>query len=393
LRQFLGLAARLGSISAALVVAGGCYPQHSDGGGNGDTGALEFAVQGDQSNSSLVATGFQVEVEISRTDPQWQSCIISKSVPNGSSRVQDCSATNPEPISLIDASCDDDACTITPETNSSGEVALLVTGTRDGLAKLHVDVKSTTSSATWGDSFPLTFSTPTQLTVKRSDTEDDQAGYSLMPGASFSWCPSLVDANGNVLSEVPSAITNAASGATIAVVQPAQYAEPTNCVAFQAAGAGTSSVTFNAQSLSATESVTVADPNDIVAAELRPYVDSATDADAGTTNGGSTIAASAATSINLTTDDYYGVSYASVLTMKDGSHALGGAGFYTSSSDETVSILTNDTDPQVARASLSIVSTGEVIGDGTIDATIGTVKVSVPFHVTAGASQTDGGTP
>lgn len=367
--------------------AAGCFPEHSNGEANGDTGALEFAVQGSITSASLVATGFQVEIEINRFDPQWQACVISKSVPNsGSSRIQDdCGGLNSEPIALIDASCDDGACTITPETNSSGEVALLVTGTRDGLAKLHVDVKSTTSSATWGDSFPLHFSTPTQLTIQRTDTEEGQPGFSLMPGASFSWCPSLVDANGNVLAEIPSSITNATSGAAITIIQPDQYAEPTNCVAFQAAAPGTSSVTFSAQALDSIQSVTVADPNDIVAAELRAYLDSSDE------SGASTIAPTAATSIDLTTDDYLGVSYASVLTLKDGSHALGGAGFYKSSSDETVSIYTNDTDSQMARASLSIAAMGEVIGDGTIDATIGSVKVSLPFHVTAGASQLDGG--
>jgi hypothetical protein len=383
LKQFLGLSVRLASISAVVAAAGGCYPEHASGKGNGDTGALEFAVQGNSYSASLVATGFQVEVEISRTDPGWESCVISKSVPNGTSQIQDCNGLPTEPISFIDGSCDDDACTVTPETNSSGEVALLVTGTRDGLTHLHVDVKSTTSSATWGDSFPLTFSTPTKLTVKRTDTEDDQPGYSLMPGASFSWCPSLVDASGNVLVSIPSAITHTWSGATIAEGTE-QYAAP-NCATFQVAAPGTSTVAFIAQTLSAVESVTVADPNDIVGVELRPYVDSSN------SDGTSTIGATAATSIDLTTDDYLGVSYASVLTLNDGSHALGGAGFWSSSSSETVSIYTNDTDPLMGRASLSIAPTGSVIGDGTIDVTIGTVKASLPFHVTEGASQLDGG--
>ncbi|MEO7108973.1 MAG: hypothetical protein ABI183_00930 [Polyangiaceae bacterium] len=390
MKQFLGLAVRLASISAAVVALGGCFPEHSDGEANGDTGALEFAVQGDRYDSPRVATGFQVEVEINRIDPQWQACVISKSIPNGSSRIQDCGALNTEPISLIDASCDDNACTITPETNSSGEVALLVTGTRDGLASLHVDVKSTTSSATWGDSFPLTFATATALSVHRQDTEDVKAGFSLMPGASFSWCPSLLDANGDVLVSTPSSITNAASGAAITVDSSANQGDASNCAEFRAAAPGTSSVTFNAQALSHSESITISDPNDIVAAELRPFLDSSTDADAG--DGGATIASSPATSIDLTTDDFYGLSYASVLTLKDGSHALGGAGFYKASSEETVSILTNDTDPEMARTSMSVASMGSVIGDGTIDATIGTVKVSLPFHVSEGASQTDGGT-
>ena len=394
MRHILGSFLRFASISLGLAAVAGCYPEHASGKGNGDTGALEFAVQGNSWDATLVATGFQVEVEIGRTDPGWETCVISKSLPSssGSSRIQDCGGLNPEPISFIDASCDDDACTVTPETNSSGEVALLVTGTRDGLTRLHVNVKSTTSSATWGDSFPLTFSTPTKITVARTDTEDVRAGFSLMPGASFSWCPSLVDANGNVLTETVGSITNAASGVAIAIDQPSQYAQPTSCVAFHVTTPGSSSVTFTAQSLTETESVTVADPNDIVAAELRPFLDSSTsgtgDADAGSASpdGGSPIASTAATSIDLTTDDYYGVVYASVLTLKDGSQALGGAGFYVSSSKETVSILTNEVDEAMARTSLSISPMGSVIGDGTIDATIGTVRVSVPFHVSKGTN-------
>ncbi|MEO8878230.1 MAG: hypothetical protein ABI461_21735, partial [Polyangiaceae bacterium] len=378
----------------------------------GDNGALGFEIQDRDGERVILATGFQAEIGITRTDAQWQNCIISKNVPAPVSATpptpgagtlapkDSCSDLNTEPIQLINASCDNDACAVTEETVAGGIVALLITGKRDGDTTLRVNVKSTSGSSTWGDSFPLTFATPVSVGVHRQDTETNQPGYAFMPGASFRWCPSLNDANGNVLTEIPSSITNALSGAAVSTPPPDQYAALTNCVSFSASAPGTSAVTFDAQSLTTTDSILVANPSDIVGAELRAFTNASESVDGGTENDGGadggaasgTIEPTATTLIELTTDDFYGHGYASLLTLKDGTHALGGAGFYQSTFVNAVSVLTNDTDPQMARTTLSVAPDGSVIGDGQVVANINGIAISVPFHISAAPSETDAGT-
>ncbi|MGH7280148.1 MAG: hypothetical protein ACRELY_01370, partial [Polyangiaceae bacterium] len=358
---------------------------------NGDTGALEFTV-GDAAatDATVIATGYAIEVDVTRYDSYWQCPDFSKSVAPGTRttavRIQSCGA-DPEPVALIDATCDE-GCSVVPKNDDgSGTVKLVVTGLKDGGATLHVDVKSTTSSATWGDSFALQFSTATRMAVITQSADTGNTSFASMPGASFVWCPELRDANETKLLAPSDAITTSVTGDSGVIVfdSGSNSYVPPGCSSFAAGQPGTSSVVFTAQSVSASGSVRVANPNDIVGADL--YALTATSS--GDASGGADdeignpprLDASPVTSIDLTLDDTQ-VDFASVLRLSDGSLALGGAGNYKSSSEEALWVVSDGTDTELASQYVSLMPMGNVIGDGTVDAAFGTVKVSIPFHIT-----------
>lgn len=380
----------------SVVALAGCYPDHFGVQANGDGGALDFEIQGAAyADGPVLATGFEVQIDVQRFDAQWRSCIIEKNV--GSVAPQGCSPEHHEPIGLVDASCDDGACNVTSRADGSGTVHLLVTGTRDGSATLHVNVKSTNDGATWSDAYPLRFSTATRIAVMNGSGPVGDTSYAVMPGASFSWCPELRDASETKLVTNIDAVgmTHSGDAQAITIVDGTSTYVTPGCTAFVGSKAGTATLTFTAGSLTATGSIRVADPSDIVAASLYAYADATANADAGssTTNADAGpsgdgeigrppgLAASPVTSIDVTVGSSF-VDYASVLKLKDGTLALGGAGNFVSSSDEALSVTSMGTDPAIAQTDLSIFPMGGVIGDGTVDATFGSVKVSIPFHIT-----------
>ena len=378
---------------AALVFGAaslGCV--RSAGPSNGESGALELSIEGSATSpDAVLATGLAFDVSVNRYDDYWQCPDLSKSLPPGATRtagIQTCGA-KPEPISLIDAHCDDDACTVVSEPDGSGAAKLRVTGPHDGPTVLHVDVKSTTSDATWGDSFALRFSTATRIAIETSYADTGNTEYASMPGATFSWCPELHDANETRLVAPLDAIAVSIGGdpGAIALEDPSTTYVEHGCTSFHASEPGTAALTFAAQALSATGSVRVADPNDIVGASLYRFT-SGSGEDAGATDPSANeighapdIDASPVTSIDLTLESSF-VDFESVLTLKDGSRALGGAGRWISSSDETLSVIADSTQPEIASSSVSIMPLGDVIGDGTVNASFGSVNVSIPFHIT-----------
>ena len=372
-------------VGGAAAASVGCVRE--PGPSNGESGALEFAVKTDATDATSLATGFATEIDVTRYDSYWQCPDLSKSMPVGTRaadvRVQSCGA-NPEPISIIDAHCDDGACTVTPKSDDgSGIAKLVVTGSKDGASTLHVDVKSTTSGATWGDSFAVTFSTPTRIAVLRHTEDTADTTYASLPGASFVLCPELRDAGDAKLA----APTNSIS-ATIVGDQNVTFDDPSSnyvepgCVAFHAASAGTSSIAFAAQVMTASATVKVADPNDVVGAELYAVTKHlGLEEEIGPSP---TLASTPTTSLTMSaSQDSFDAAYdlASVLHLKDGSLALGGAGRYKASYDGALYLETGQ-DSELASQYLSVSPAGNIVGDGTLDATFGAVKVSIPFHIT-----------
>ena len=371
-----------GIASAASL---GCVRE--PGPSNGESGALEFAVKSDATDVTVLATGFATEIDVTRYDSYWQCPDLSKSVPVGTRtadvRAQSCGA-NPEPISIIDARCDDGACSVaTKNDDGSGIAKLVVTGSRDGAATLHVDVKSTTSGATWGDSYAMTFSTPTRVAVLRHTEDTADTTYASLPGASFVLCPELRDASDAKLAAPTDSISAAIVGdPNVTFDDPSStYVEP-GCVAFHAAAPGTSSIAFAAHAMTASATVKVADPNDIVGAELYAVTKHVgLDEEIGASP---TLASTPTTSMTMSAGQgslYVAYDLASVLHLKDGSLALGGAGRYKASYDGALYLETGQ-DSELASEYLSISPADNIVGDGTLDATFGAVKLSIPFHIT-----------
>ncbi len=393
------------AILAAAVVLPACIPEHDGSWSNGSGGALYF--EGVGTVGAAMATGFAVEVDIERYDSQWRACVISKSVGVGphvaavTSELspQDLCSYNHEPIRVLDASCSDDTCSVSllPD-DGSGIAKVLVTGAHEGTATLHVDVKSTGDDSTWGDDYPLTFTAPVRLALTTKATYHQQRGtrYASLPGAKFFWCPELLDLAGSVLAVDSTAFSNdtASAGSVIATDDDASTYHASACASFHAQSPGTATVHFTAGSFSASHAVVIADPNAIAKVELRAAVDKSYADDSMYEVGGNgeiEVVDAATTSITLYQDDYLGARFESVLTLKDGTLALGGGGRWKSSSDATVRVSTTDYDiPELAAEGISVQPTGEVIGDGQLTAAFGSVTAIVPFHVLAGNDPNDG---
>ena len=387
LASFLRLASISVSISTGLVVTtslGGCIPQRVDPGGNGESGSLDFQIEETTSTSTTIATGFEAELFVQRFDDQWRNCEFSKSV---GLAPQSCTSINNEPIDLIDVSCD--GCTAIHDVDQNGGVRFKISSDHDGVATLHVDVKSKSSSATWGDSFPLHFATATRLVVQRQSNADDRQKYAVLPGASFQWCPVLESADSVALFAPSKSFTSAVVGAALQIDPPGAYSDFPSCVLFHAANPGASTISFQAGSLSQSAILKVADPNQIASAALFTVLtEVAPDADLDATP---TFDTTPITKVTFTTYPQ-GLDLVSVLTMKDGSLALGGAGRYVSSSQDLLEVNSYGSAPEIAESRLGFASVPDAVGTGTIDATFGALKISIPFSVTDAAATADAGT-
>src|SRR6185437_6850892 len=94
--------------------------------------------------------------------------------------------------------------------------------------------------------------------------------FASMPGASFSWCPELRDANETKLVVGRDGIATSTTGdsGVVAFDDSSTTYVPQGCTYFTGAHAGTASVVFTAQSLTASGAVRIADPSDVVGADL-----------------------------------------------------------------------------------------------------------------------------
>ncbi|HEX7662926.1 MAG TPA: hypothetical protein VF407_00370 [Polyangiaceae bacterium] len=368
-------------ILAAVSVLPACIPEHVGSQSNGSGGALQF--QG-RATSGAVATGFPVVVGIERFDPQYVRCVPTK---NGSG----CTSQHNEPIRLLDASCADDTCTVTPlPDDGSGIAKVAVTGAHAGLGTLHVDVKSVDDDSTWGDDYVVQFADPARLAITNHGYAQPNTRYASMPGASFWWCPTLVDSNGSPLAADSSIFANDASsdGAAITIQPNASYDEP-SCVQFQANSPGKATLHFSAGSFSVAHDVTVADPSTITKAELRTYVEgTGKENDAGEIDSmAAEIADAPTTSITLEAESFEGQIFASVLTTSDGTVALGGGSRWVSSA-QTIECSgygasTVEEGEDLSIENMNVYSSANVIGDAEVTATFGSVTTTVPVHVVA----------
>ncbi|MEO8796306.1 MAG: hypothetical protein ABI551_00345 [Polyangiaceae bacterium] len=391
------------AILAAAFVLPGCIPEHDGSWSNGNGGALYF--EGVGTAGAAMATGFAVEVDIERYDSQWRACVISKSVGVGphvaavTSELspQDLCSYNHEPIRVLDASCSDDTCSVSPlPDDGSGIAKVLVTGAHEGTSTLHVDVKSTGDDSTWGDDYPLTFAAPVRLALTTTGHyQQNGTRYASLPGAEFTWCPELLDLTGSVLAVDSTAFSNdAASAGSVIAADDASTHNATACASFHAQSPGTATVHFTAGSFSASHAVVIADPNAIAKVELRTVVEKSYADDSMYevgSNGETEVVDAATTSITLYQDDYVGARFESVLTLKDGTLALGGGGAWKSSSDATVRVSATDYGiSELAAEAISVQPMGHVIGDGQLTAAFGSLTATVPFHVLAGSDPNDG---
>jgi hypothetical protein len=290
--------------------------------------ALVFAVP--LALSSLACDESQHEISIwSRTAPvgipltvtldsSEQSCEEEKGA--WLSEPETRCTTIAHPLEDVRATCDDDAC----EIAVVGGNALRITGRRAGVATLRVRAKDEDGNDRAG-SAPLTFVTARDILVAQ-DRRPDGSDMAVMIGASARWSVGLaVDAEPSRVELDDDQLKVETFGDAVELTR--APADPSSfVVAFRHAGAAR--VRFSIGPFSATRDVRVASSEDVVAIEVhtahRDRFGSFV-VDPGTVD-----LLTPPTDAELIDDEMTGArrTFASVLVLRDGSKALGGAGFF-----------------------------------------------------------------
>lgn len=105
-----------------------------------------------------LVVGTAKEVKVQRIEANYARCQSSSTV---------CDPRAPEPISLVSAACDDDACTVDASSSRDGAVILQTTGTKEGPTTLRVSVKDVATGEVFEDAFPIVVQLPHSLDERR----------------------------------------------------------------------------------------------------------------------------------------------------------------------------------------------------------------------------------
>ncbi|MEO6419379.1 MAG: hypothetical protein ABIP39_08245, partial [Polyangiaceae bacterium] len=328
-----------------LVAIAACIPVHDKVIADGTDGNLEFG--GDLDSKMPFAVDVPFEATISRYDAQWNTCVIMKS--EGTNvRPQGCSS-DPEPIDWVSGACEDPSlCSVELASGQGGgKLTVHVTGLAEGTTRVRVNVKSAHDSASWSDAFPVTFRKATALKLDGPSTK-----YAFFPGKSLRWCPSLQNVTGDVSTSLftpSSAVTTALDGTSVTT---AMRDYDTSCNPVDAVSVGTTSITVHAGPIVRTFSVRVADPNAVTAMELRTVTkrDPAADVDEDPLLDSAT-----PKSFQLDVASNEQLELTSVVTLADGTLALGGAGRVTVSPADLAHVHGN-AEPPIAQTTVSVAS-------------------------------------
>ena len=335
---------------AAIAFASGCLPAEKDS-NNGLDDQLAFYPFNNVSGP--LAAGAAIPVEVAHAPKYAVLCDLSAFV-KGNGGCTDSVAGSTVQVNateLVAASCDGDACLITDAApGDDGWMHFNLTGLEPGKTILHVTVKQADGQQ-YSDRYSLTFITPQSLAVQSSFDQGSGvqkpgdiyaafgSRYAVFPGGHADVYPSLtgLDDQGNtvVLYGGPVSAVSAAEAVALPQVVEQYYAS------IEALAPGTTTVTVTVGGLSRTLPFRVADPGDIVAAELRTPVGSPQDmfdwADDPLGAG------PPATSLSM----YGSTTAVVVLHLRDGSLAVGGAGFLSSSAPTILDVRTFDTNSTV----------------------------------------------
>jgi hypothetical protein len=297
-----------------LPLAACWYAGHS----NGATGNLEF--------SGLVESGgtkLAFPVEVTRYPDQWQSICSAPSSFHSADGVRP-QGGDPclggevplknTPITLVAAQCDDNACTVQDASagaTKAGDVRLLVTPVRAGNLTLRVKVRANDGSGTWDDVCTYPVVDVGRIGFQHPAADDATTAFGVLVGTPVTWTPHAYDSSGHELSGADEAF--AVSWDDGAIAKGASGS-------LQAIKMGRGTATLKAAGLEATEVVQVIDPNTTVAMEVRRAVadaDSSGDVSADPSTGGALGA--------IVLDNAQAGPFLVVLTLADGTRALGGA--------------------------------------------------------------------
>jgi hypothetical protein len=377
-------------LGPVFLLCAGC-PVHVGVEANGDSNNLVFEVANEWGSGRPIAVGAPVAVTVMRFDAQWETCLKM------------CSGTSPEPLVFKDAACDDDACTVTSTPTDDGTVSLTVTGQVASSTHLRVRVQSAHDSASWSDSVALRFVNPTRIAVRREGGHLSGSAFASLPGAETLVCPDLeaiVDGKRTSLVSSPGVFSVGLQGESVARVDDPQ---PTGgqlvydqCLTLRAAKPGATTITVTSGPLSRSVTMNVADAADAVGIELRtpdcppaatpdpPYAnqdDAAPDlADSPCV---SAVVPSAVLMQNVDS-----LSMATVLRLRDGSLALGGASLVSLDPPALADLIVDAYTPPsgasnpigLEAASFTILAAQDY-GTGHLLAQVGTDRMSVPLTI------------
>lgn len=324
MKQIIGLGLTL---FAAFMSAGCWYMGYS----NGMSDNLTFAVQAEGAiagvnlpfHLSVIHYPMQVQTictrplaEPSAAGPPGARPQGGNPCPGGESYL------DTTPIVLEEAHCDVGACTVSDDSaqaRTPGSVLLRVTPTHAGSITLHVSVRATDGSDSWDDAYSVTVKDVDRLVWQHLLPDDAPASFGVLPGTPVAWNPQAVAADGQYLAAAPVAFHTEWQGDAFVM-------DSDGVVRAQKAGVAT--VTMSAAGKTKTESLRVVDPNDVTAIEVRSGIEFGNpnsgrgawfDVESDVSQG------DALSSIELDAGPAQIGPFVLVLTLRDGTRALGGA--------------------------------------------------------------------
>jgi hypothetical protein len=380
---------------AAVALSGCWYAGHS----NGAEGNLDFGVVG---MNNVAGRDLPFWLQVVRYPSQWQNICTQPAAatpaltpdegvrPQGGNICPGNGQLDSTPLALTEAHCDDDACTVTDESNGSdippaGSLRLRVTAKQTGSIRVHVSARAQDGSGSWTDSYAVTVKAVDRIAWDHVVPDDAPAGGAVLVGTPADWTPEAWAADGTSLASVRDGFDTTWDGAAFAV--------GTDGIA-RAQQAGTATVTMQAAGLTKTATVRAFDPSEVVAMEVRAgtdigavgdgkRVDVATDVTQG----------DAVTSIELDNSLYEVGPYVVVLTLKDGTRALGGAKSLALTPVQLPGGLAVQHPASTYGWTFWLAPRGADPETVTLTGHIGAATLSLPMHVIDGFATGDAGAP
>lgn len=213
------------SAAAALLLPAltGCsYTHHAGVWANGAQNQLEFS-RYESTLTTPLAVGYVLDLSVSRFSASDLDCtglgVYKNSVGSGGLHIQGgslpetdhCDAQLADDVSFVSATCDDDLCTIAPDTSSPKSVDLKVTGKGAGTTRLVVSLRS--GDKVFEDYLTLHFEVPTRIQLAMDPSDAAAAKIPALPGIAIA--PpraSVLDANDEELEIDESLLAPASEG-------------------------------------------------------------------------------------------------------------------------------------------------------------------------------------
>ena len=359
-------------VLALMLLAPACF---SSGGDTSKTDLVFKILPADIGlPSEAIGTELPADVLITPPDVFWAVCAADPT---------NCSSSGYVGVRLESASCDDGSCDVTLDPHASiqwNTLVVRVTGHRAGATRLSVVVRGVTTSEAWAGSWPLTFLPVTRVRMLRGQSVHGSK-YGMLPGA--------------VVSVTTEADSVAPDGTvTLLAAEPALVPTLTGSVFTpQAAGyetdftanvAGTATLDLKGGGVDTTATLRVADPGEVVCVAFVAFVAFVASA-ASTTGDIDADPLASEAPLTRVTVGQSGTNVGVLLTLKDGTKVLGGAGLATLSPSTIAVFGTTGGSVDEPPTPAPFVSLGFPKGaraaTGTLSITVNGATASVPVSV------------